>query len=140
VNALRFVNKEGVARYGRYQIHPASGEAHLTKEEASQKAPNFLFDEIKERLAAGAFELKLTAQLAGQGDDVNNGSVTWPDNRPSVQLGTVKVVKPLADSDAAQRRLIFDPVRVTDGIELSDDPLPPARSTVYSISYARRNA
>ena len=40
----------------------------------------------------------------------------------------------------AQRKLVFDPVHIADGIELSDDPLPAVRSAVYSISYKRRNA
>jgi catalase len=139
VNAFRFVNKNGIAVYARYQVQPVDGEKHLTEAETAQQTPDFLFDELRQRLANKPFELKLLAQLAGEGDDVNNGSVTWPDNRPRVELGTIKVLKPLEDSDAAQRRMIFDPVRVTDGIELSDDPLPPARSAVYSISYARRN-
>jgi len=43
------------------------------------------------------------------------------------------------DSDAAQRKLIFDPVRLVDGIELSNDPLPTARSAIYGIAYKRRN-
>ena len=140
VNAVRFLNADGAARYGRYQVHPAAGEAHLTREEASKRPPNFLFDEIKERLAKAPFELKLVAQLAEEGDAVENGSITWPETRQKIEIGTIRVTRPLADSDTVQRRLIFDPVRVTDGIELSNDPLPPARSAIYSISYARRNA
>ena len=34
----------------------------------------------------------------------------------------------------------FDPVRVTDGIELSDDPILQYRSAAYSVSVARRIA
>jgi catalase len=33
---------------------------------------------------------------------------------------------------------LFDPMRLVDGIELSDDPLVMARSAVYAISYERR--
>jgi catalase len=40
---------------------------------------------------------------------------------------------------AAERQLIFDPTRLIDGIELSEDPLPLVRSRVYAVSYARRN-
>jgi len=36
--------------------------------------------------------------------------------------------------------MIFDPTRLIDGIELSDDPLPAFRAQVYSISYARRQS
>ena len=34
--------------------------------------------------------------------------------------------------------LIFDPTRVTDGIECSDDPILHARSAAYGASYAQR--
>ena len=56
-----------------------------------------------------------------------------------MDLGTLSVTAPVADSAAAERQLIFDPIRLVDGIELSEDPLPLARSRVYAISYARRN-
>jgi catalase len=35
--------------------------------------------------------------------------------------------------------LVFDPIRVVDGIDLSDDPLPRLRSHAYSISVERRS-
>jgi catalase len=81
----------------------------------------------------------LVAQLAEAGDPIDDGSISWPDDRPQLELGSIRVIKPVADSEAVQRKLIFDPVRLADGIELSNDPLPPARSAVYSISYSRRN-
>jgi catalase len=140
VNAVGFVNADGDQRYGRYQIHPAGGEEHLTAAETAKMLPNFLFDELEERLVRGPFELRLIAQLANEDDNVADGSVTWPDDREKIELGTIRVSKVLADSAAAERRLIFDPLRLVDGVELSDDPLPAARSAVYSISYARRNS
>lgn len=35
--------------------------------------------------------------------------------------------------------MLFDPVRLIDGIDLSYDPLPLAGSAVYAISYDLRN-
>jgi catalase len=45
-----------------------------------------------------------------------------------------------ADPNSAetQKKLFYDPTHLTDGIELSDDPLPAFRAQVYSISIARR--
>jgi catalase len=140
VNAVRFVNANGVGRYGRYQVHPMTGESHLSAEETAKMAPNFLFEELVQRIARGPAELRLVAQLAAPGDVVDDGSVTWPDDREIIELGTIQVLKVLADSNDVQRHLIFDPVHLTDGIELSDDPLPRARSAVYSLSYQRRNS
>lgn len=139
VNALQFVNKSGAARYARYQVRPVLGEKHLTKEDLAKLPADFLFAELKERLASAPCEWKLLAQLAQEGDPIDDGSKTWPNDRELIELGMIRAEEPLPDSDAAQRRLIFDPVNLTDGIELSNDPLPPARSAVYSISYARRN-
>jgi catalase len=46
---------------------------------------------------------------------------------------------PVADSAVAERQRIFDPIRLVDGIELSEDPLPLVWSRAYAISYQRRN-
>ena len=140
VNAVRFVNKEGVAKFGRYQVRPVLGQKLVAKQDVPKLAPDFLFADLRERLAKGPVEFELVVQLAHEGDQTNDASTPWPDDREIVEVGTLRLDNPLADSDAAQRRLIFDPMNLTDGIEASDDPIPPARSAVYGISYARRNS
>lgn len=139
VNAFRFTNREGTSRYARYQIHPQEGEAHLTAEETAGKPANYLFDELASRLERGPAKFNLVAQLAAANDPIQDASVVWPADRPQVALGVITVTKRRADSDALQRKLIFDPIHLVDGIELSADPLPQARSAIYSISYERRN-
>jgi catalase len=140
VNAFRFINREGTSRPGRYRIRPEAGEAHLDPAEASRRPGGFLFDELAQRLARGAARFRLLVQLAAEGDPVDDGSLPWPEGRPQVELGTLSITSPVADSAAAERRLVFDPARLVDGIELSDDPLPAVRSAVYAISYRRRHA
>jgi catalase len=139
VHAFRFINRDGASQLARYQIHPAGSVVHLGDVEASQREVNFLFDELHERLSRGPAELKLVAQLAGAEDRIDDASISWPDDRPQLELGSIRVTKLVKDSDAAQRKLIFDPIALVDGIELSNDPLPLARSAIYSISYKRRN-
>lgn len=139
INAFRFTNGDGLSRYARYQIHPLDGQSHLTDAEAATQPPNFLFEELAERLRHGPARLKLVAQLAAPGDPTSDAAVTWPDDRPQIELGVLSITNIVADSDAAQKRLIFDPIRLADGIELSDDTLPLARSATYSVSYSRRN-
>jgi catalase len=139
VHAFRFINREGVSQFARYQIHPEGSEVHLGDAEAAQRPMNFLFDELHERLSHGPAELRLVAQLAGAGDPIDDASISWPADRRQVELGSIKITKVVEDSEAAQRKLIFDPIALLDGIELSNDPLLPARSAIYSISYKRRN-
>jgi catalase len=139
INAFRFTNQDGLSRYARYQIHPVGGEAYLSDVEATQRSADYLSDELNDRLAHGPIELKLTAQLAQPGDPIDDGSVVWPDDRPQLELGMMRLTALTPENQAAQRRLIYDPIHIADGIELSSDPLPAARSAIYSISYARRN-
>ena len=138
INAFLFTNRDGKARYGRYQIRPEAAEKFLTVEEAAKKPPNFLIDELGDRLAKGPARFRLVVQLAAEGDPVDDATVVWPDDRPTVELGVLSVTKPVADNDAAQRALAFDPLRLVDGIEASDDPLLELRSAVYAVSRRRR--
>jgi catalase len=139
INAFAFVSKDGTRRFIRYEVHPVDGEAHLSPEETAGRSANFLFDELADRLSRGPFKLRVVAQLAAPEDQTSNGTVPWPEHCPVVDLGVITVSSRVADSDAAQRKLIFDPTHLPDGIELSDDPLPAARSAAYAISYKRRN-
>jgi len=80
----------------------------------------------------------LKAQLAAAGDQTKDPSEPWPDTRKVVELGVLTLDKPVADSLAVQKKLLFMPTQLTDGIELSDDPLPIVRAGAYTVSFARR--
>jgi len=140
VNAFRFTNREGASRDVRYRIRPEAGETHLNAAEAARRPARFLFDELTARLSRGAFRFRLVVQLAAKGDPVDDGSRSWPEERPQVELGTIEVSSLVADSAAVERRLLFDPARLVDGIELTEDPLPLVRSAIYAIAYRQRTA
>jgi len=137
-NALVFVNRKGEKQAGRYQIVPLNGSDYLDDATAKTKAPSFLFEEIARRLAAAPAKFRLLLQLAAPGDVTNDGSIVWPDSRQVVELGILTITAVVPDSAAAERKLAFDPTRLVDGIELSDDPLPALRSRVYAYSVAGR--
>jgi catalase len=138
VNAFRFTNAEGKSRFGRYRIVPIVGDKRLDGAEAEKKPANYLFDELDERLAKGPVEFWINVQLANDGDPVDDPAAVWPDDRQQVQLGLLSITKRVADSDAAERKLFYDPNHLTDGIEASDDPILEIRSPVYAISARRR--
>lgn len=137
-NAFVFVNKKGTKQAFRYQILPVAGSHYLDDASAAAKSPDFLFDELKSRLAKGPVQFRLVAQLPGPGDPTNDSSFVWPADRKTVDLGTITISAVVADSDAAQKALAFDPILLTTGIELSDDPLPELRSSVYGLSAMHR--
>lgn len=138
-NAFVFVNNNGVKRAGRYEFLPVDGARDLSDDEAKAMPPNFLSEELRKRLAKGPVKFRLVVQLANAGDPTNDSSLVWPDGRRTVEMGTISVTKIVADSDTAQKGLVFFPTALTDGIELSDDPLPQLRTTAYAMSFARRH-
>jgi catalase len=137
-NAFIFVNKDGVKQAGRYKILPDAGLHNLSDAEAKTKSANFLAEELRTRLKTGPVKFRLVVQLANPGDPTNDGSLVWPDDRRTIDVGTLSITSVVADSDAAQKALVFFPTTLTDGIELSDDPLPSLRTSVYVLSFAHR--
>jgi catalase len=140
VTAMQFVNKEGVARYGRYRLVPEAGVEHLDDAAAAKQGTSFLFDELAERIGKGAIGFRVMVQLADNGDVVDDSTVHWPESRPVVELGRIALTSTVAGDAEEQRHIIFDPIPRVDGIEASDDPLLELRAAVYLISGRRRRA
>jgi catalase len=63
----------------------------------------------------------------------------WPADRSLVDLGQLQVTDISSTGTADERRLVFDPANLTNGIDLSADPILLARSSAYSISYDHRS-
>src|SRR4051812_16637365 len=138
IDAFIFINKAGQKQPFRYIIAPEQ-IVHLSKEELAKKPPNYLMEDLPQRLAKGPVTFRIQAQLAAPGDQTKDPTQAWPDDRKVVDLGTVTISKTVADSDDLQKRLLFTPGRLTDGIEPSDDPLIAARDGSYAESFKRRS-
>ena len=138
VNAHRFINAGGESVYGRYRILPEGANEFLDESAAAGRAPNFLFDDLREQLARGTAKMRIAVQIAEEGDIVNDATAHWPDGRRQMELGAVELMSVVSDNEAQQRRIIFDPIPRIDGIEPSDDPLLEFRAAVYLASGRRR--
>jgi catalase len=46
--------------------------------------------------------------------------------------------KAVMNSAEAQKKLLFLPGQLTDGVELSDDPMIGVRDAAYAVSFSRR--
>lgn len=138
VTAMHFTNADGVSRYGRYRILPEAGNDFLGDAAAAAKTPNYLFDELAERVAKGPIKFRILVQLADEGDVVDDATIHWPEDRTQLELGTLTLTEPVADTAHEQKHLIFDPIPRVEGIEPSDDPLLELRAAVYLISGRKR--
>jgi catalase len=137
-HAFRFMAADGSSRFGRYHWVPEAGEALLTPEVGSQRGPNFLREDLAERLARGPVAFRLSLQVAVI---MIRRTIPLPlaGRRRTAELGRLEIGSISPTSRADEQRLIFDPANVADGIELSADPILLARSPAYAVSYARRN-
>ena len=82
----------------------------------------------------------VVAQLAEDGDTVNDVTVQWPDSRKLLELGTLSFTAPVLDEAHEQKQIIFDPIPRVEGIDASDDPLLELRAAVYLLSGRRRRS
>jgi catalase len=138
IHAFRFVDDQGGSRYVRYKFVPEAGEERLGLREARSRGRDYLQEEIRDRLSGGPARFTLELQIAQAGDDVNDPSSVWPRERERVSAGTLELTELETGRETGGDVLVFDPTRVTDGIELSDDPVLGFRHASYTESVARR--
>jgi catalase len=138
VTAFRFINKDGVEHFGRYRISPQAGIEHLGDAVAKAKDPNYLFEELTERLTAGPIRFDIHVQVASKSDIVDDATIHWPADRQVIPFGTVSLIAEAADQSHEQKHIIFDPIPRVDGIEPSADPLLELRAAIYLLSGRRR--
>jgi catalase len=140
VSAFKFTNADGISRYGRYRILPAAGTEYLDEASAAARSPNFLFDEIKERVAKEPVRFRIAAQLAEDGDTIDDATIRWPEERPQISFGEISLEQIAPNNAGEQQHIIFDPIPRVDGIETSADPLFEPRANIYLMSGRRRRA
>jgi len=134
-HAYKWIDAGGGERWIRYFWHPTVDEPDFTKEEAKSRGQDYLFDELRERLATEPVRMRLEVQVAAEGDNPHDPSDEWPEDRERVTVGTLEVT---AIDDDADDGIVYDPMRLVDGIEASEDPALRFRPPVYTLSHARR--
>lgn len=137
INGFYFVSRAGDRRLVRWRMQPLLPFSTLGPEAHDRLPPTYLFDDLMTRLAAGPLKWRLIATFAQPGD-ANRAAEVWPPDRPQVVMGELTLVRAEAEAPDNCRDLNFDPMVLPPGIEGSEDPIPWARSAVYSMSYQRR--
>ncbi|OBI81054.1 catalase family peroxidase [Mycobacterium sp. 1245805.9] len=134
LHAFRWVAADGSARFVRYHWVPAAG----SKGAAPQgDGPDFLTDELNARLATGPVRFDFRVQIAGPDDSTVDPSAAWQSTQ-IVTVGTLEIDGLDTQREHGGDIVVFDPMRVTDGIEPSDDPVLHFRSIAYSASVKLR--
>jgi catalase len=137
VNAFQFINSAGVSHFIRYQFIPLDGEEILTTEQFSAVGPDYLFDELKQRVQRNPIRFALYAQIAIEGDKIEDPSIAWPVSRKKVLLGTVTLDALTSNTVDEDKLLAFSPGNLPSGIQTAD-PMLDFRTRSYPISIKGR--
>jgi catalase len=135
IHSFRFTDAGGDTRFVRYRWEPEAGEQTLPGDEAKARGRDYLQEEI---VARGESAFRLVAVIAADEDAVDDPTVAWPEERERVEIGRLVLDGPDTEREQGDDVLVFDPCRVIDGIELSDDQILRFRSAAYSVSVERR--
>jgi catalase len=137
IHSFCWTGPDATARWVRYRLEPEAGESSLSGEEARKRGRDYLQEELLGR-AETAFRLLLV--VAEDGDAIHDPTIAWPGEREHLEVGRLVLDGPETERERGDDILVFDPTRVTDGIELSDDPILRFRPRAYSVSVERREA
>ncbi|HUO73360.1 MAG TPA: catalase family peroxidase [Solirubrobacteraceae bacterium] len=138
IHAFRWLDADGGSRYVRYTLAPEAGDQRLGPRAAKALGRDYLQEEIRRRVADGPVRFALELQIAGSEDNVDDPASVWPKHRERVNAGTLEITALETERETGGDVLVFDPTRVVDGIELSNDPVLRFRHDAYSESVARR--
>lgn len=137
VHCFWMIAADGTRTKFKYRWEPDAGEAGLSDEQTAATESGYLAAELSDRLAQSPVSFTLHLIIGTDEDDETDPTTEWPTERDEIAAGTLRLTRQPADPRDIDK-LIFDPVRVTPGIETSADEILHARSAAYSASYARR--
>jgi catalase len=137
-HAFGLVAEDGKRTWVRYRWRPEAGEETIPDDEARDRGRDYLREELERRLTEAPVAFELLLQLAAEDDPLDDPTAVWPDDRELVVAGRLEVTRLVDDPEVGEHIEVFDPLRIVDGIEPSDDPVLHARRRAYSVSAYRR--
>jgi catalase len=140
LNAFVFVDNAGAKQAVRWSLLPAAQPVPVSPEDLAKRGPNFLEQEITERVGSAPQRWTMVVTVANPDDPTADPTKAWPEDRRAVEVGALIVQKIEAEADGPCRDINFDPTVLPTGMRVSDDPFPAARSAAYAKSYDLRTA
>jgi catalase len=140
LNSFILIDNSGAEHAVRWSLLPAAQPIPISPDDLAKRGPNFLEQEIAERVRGGPLRWTMVVTVANPGDPTADPSKAWPEDRRTIEVGTLTVQQIQPERDGPCRDINFDPTVLPTGIRTSDDPFPAARSSIYAKSFDRRTA
>ncbi|KSV63466.1 hypothetical protein N185_36080 [Sinorhizobium sp. GW3] len=137
INSFKFTNAEGKSAFVRYRFVPDAGEHYLKPEELKAMGPDYLQTDIVARIEKKPVRFDWYAQIAEDGDKIEDPSIPWPESRKLVRLGSFAFSGLPNDRATADKQTLFLPGTSHPGIDAAD-PMLIFRNHTYPISFGER--
>jgi catalase len=124
----------------RWSYLPQAQAVPISPADLAKRGPNYLEQEIAERVGKAPQRWTLMLTVANPGDQTSDPSKAWPKDRRTIDAGVLVVQKIEAEADGPCRDINFDPTILPNGVHVSDDPFPAARSAAYAKSFDLRTS
>ena len=140
LDSFDFIDASGSKHVVRWSFVPLLPSVTIPSTELGKRDPDFLAEDITQRVAVSHPRWKLIVTIAAPGDPSSDPTKPWPADRRTVDTGMLIVEQIVPEADGPCRDTNFDPTVLPPGITTSDDPFPAARSAAYRVSYDSRMA
>jgi catalase len=140
IDSFVFLDASASKHVVRWSFVPFLPSVTIPSSELAKRDPDFLAEDITKRVAGSPQRWKLIVTIADPGDPSSDPTKPWPEDRRTVDTGTLIVQQIEPEADGPCRDINFDPTVLPPGITTSDDPFPAARSAAYRVSYDSRMA
>jgi catalase len=138
-HAFALVDGDENRTWVRWRFEPEGGEQRIPDDEARALGRDYLHEDLADLLTAGSVGFMLQLQLATEDDALDDPTQVWSDEgRRLLEASRLEIGEIVEDPEHDGHIDVFDPNRVVDGVELSDDPILRARREAYSVSAYRR--
>jgi catalase len=122
----------------RWSMVPVQQFVAANPTAADQGNKNYLFNALITAILQHPLQWHLVITVGQPGDVTDDATISWPDGREQVDVGTLTLDSVESEETSPARDINFDPLVLPAGMAPSDDPLLSARSAVYSRSFTRR--
>src|SRR6202048_3112565 len=93
LNSFVFVDNAGAEHVVRWSLLPAAQPVSISPDDLAKRGPDFLEQDIAQRVAGAPQHWAMVVTIANPGDPTADPTKAWPQDRRTVEVGTLAVQK-----------------------------------------------
>ena len=118
LNSFVFTDGSGAKHTVRWSLIPAATPVAITPQDLAKRGPDYLEQEITQRVGAHAQQWNLIITVANPGDPTADPNKAWPGDRRTISVGTLTAEQVEPESDGPCRDINYDPTVLPAGIAI----------------------